>query len=640
MRLRWLPARQDRAPKGQDPQASESGSQPMTVRQAWMYALTVEYLRRTGEPNETYVWIDPTAWAAPRSHRDLRWVRAPLESIYCVRGDSFRAVGTAAKWEAAKESLALLGIPTADIFESVSPSTEEEGNLTADLDRVVEYVADQLPATMLDGLLAFFRQDLAEAVESFPEDPASLNGECLLLAPARAIVGEREGSSFEYTGYCIEPTSDKVTYRYRIGLVDFEEVHGFPSGGNWTNPSTEDAVRLLYLMAGVSYYKTFAPPTVDLCETATTADEVDFLHEFYSEGLGEFGYRLPERHADLFPDGLDLHGITILGGRRLGKATGNRSESTSRSPLIPFGGGLDSVVTVELLRGFVEDPALFIVNRPGDRFDAIEGPAAKTQFQILRAEREIDRKVLESTQRGYLNGHVPVTGIISGMAVVTASLFDRDAVIMSNEWSSSSATLSFPDGRSVNHQYSKSHAFERSFDRLLSGIVGAPHYFSLLRPFTELWIARYFAEHCQEYLHVFRSCNRSFAIDPQRRAERWCAQCDKCAFIDLILSPFIARTELDLVFHGAEPIENPEMESAVLNLLGLRPDSKPWECVGDVTECREAALLASERADRAKSQLLGIIEKNGLTTTGSDALLHPIGNHGIPDRYAPATWLE
>ena len=85
------------------------------------------------------------------------------------------------------------------------------------------------------------------------------------------------------------------------------------------------------------------------------------------------------------------------------------------------------------------DVALFVVSRPGDRFDAIERPAAVTGLPVVRADREIDPQLLRSRELGFLNGHVPVTGIISAIAVMAAALDGRDAVVMSNEWSASVA---------------------------------------------------------------------------------------------------------------------------------------------------------------------------------------------------------
>lgn len=63
-------------------------------------------------------------------------------------------------------------------------------------------------------------------------------------------------------------------------------------------------------------------------------------------------------------------------------------------------------------------------------------------------------------------------------------------VILSNE---SSANESNIGGESVNHQYSKSFEFERDFDEFRRrNFPQSAVYFSLLRPFCELQIAKQF----------------------------------------------------------------------------------------------------------------------------------------------------
>ena len=124
--------------------------------------------------------------------------------------------------------------------------------------------------------------------------------------------------------------------------------------------------------------------------------------------------------------------------------------------------------------------------------------------------------MLRRRELGFLNGHVPVTGIISAIAVLAAVLDRRGAVIMSNEWSASSPTIEV-DGRGINHQYSKCLDFEAAFRRLLDAALPGFRYFSALRPYSELWVAERFAE-LTEYHPVFRSCNRAFHVDPALRA--------------------------------------------------------------------------------------------------------------------------
>jgi UDP-N-acetyl-alpha-D-muramoyl-L-alanyl-L-glutamate epimerase len=430
---------------------------------------------------------------------------------------------------------------------------------------------------------------------------------------------------FTYVGFDLDPPRNAVVCRYRLDDRDFREEFTFPGGGDWAQPAVAEAARLLFLLAGVSYYKAGAPPVIDLGSTAVTATERAFLRGYYVDGLGEFAHR----------NDLDLTGVEIV-GPELHRPAPVRYEPAAGRPLIPFGGGLDSIVSVELVRAGAPDAALFVVNRPDDRFAAIEEPAAVTGLPVVRAERLIDEQVLRSRELGFLNGHVPVTGIISAIALVAAVLEGRDAVVMSNEWSASSATLTV-DGRPINHQYSKSLEFETALRGVVAEALGGrPDYFSLLRPFSELWIARRFAE-LPQYLHHFRSCNRAFHIDPAKRWDRWCGRCDKCCFIDLILAPFLPAQELRRVWDGAEPLDDPGLLEQFRTLLALTPDAKPWECVGDEVECRVAARMAAARPDREGNAVLAalVAESAPFRDGGAEHLLRPLSGHHVPERYAP-----
>jgi hypothetical protein len=307
---------------------------------------------------------------------------------------------------------------------------------------------------------------------------------------------------------------------------------------------------------------------------------------------------------------------------------------------VPFGGGIDSIVSVEMIREKA-DVELFVVSRPGALFDAIEKPAAVAGLPVVRAGREIDPQLLRSAELGFLNGHVPVTGIISAIAVLAAVLNGRDAVVMSNEWSASEPTLE-RDGKPVNHQWSKSGEFEGAFRAILAADpAGLPEYFSALRDRTELWIADRFAQHTQ-YHSTFRSCNRAFHIDTARRLDHWCGECDKCCFIDLILAPFLPADALGAIFAadggGAEPLTRADLAPKFRTLLGS--GTKPFECVGEVNECRAAVVLAATRPDRVECALLQELaaEINGRadapTPVEIEAMRERVGDNFIPAVYA------
>jgi hypothetical protein len=437
---------------------------------------------------------------------------------------------------------------------------------------------------------------------------------------------------FCYDGYSIDPIRGEVCCTYSTGGHSFTERYVFGPRGDWSDPAVDAAVRILFLLAGVSYYKTTAAEVIDLGTTTSTAEERAFLKTYYVNGLGEFAYR----------NGLDLHGLRVIGP----DATAARVPDyvpDPMHPLIPFGGGIDSIVTVAALSRHVADAALCVVHPPGERFDAIEAAAAVTGLPVTRITREIDPLVRRSNELGFLNGHVPITAIITATALVAAVLDRRDAVVLSNEWSASVPTL-VHEGRPVNHQWSKGIEFEEGFARLVADSLGPKvSVFSYLRSRSELWVAMQFAD-LTKYHRVFRSCNRSFHQDRRVRLTRWCGECDKCCFIDLILSPFMTAADLRQVFDGHEPLEDLRSEGRFYALLGLDPDAKPFECVGDVDECRGALSQVAARPDRRDSPLIEsllaeVVYESTVALFGVTEFLSPRGDHHIPERYAPSDLL-
>lgn len=440
------------------------------------------------------------------------------------------------------------------------------------------------------------------------------------------------GEVFRYESYAIDAEAGLLTCRYSLDGRRFEERLTLSPDGCWEAPGAVAAARLVFLLAGVSYYKTAAPPLLDLCGEPLSDLERSFLRDFYVEGLGEFAYR---NEIDLS----DLRFKCSAAPVGTAPTLPAMPEDAVREPLkvlVPFGGGIDSIVTVEHVR-HQADVALFVVHRPGDRLDGIEGSAAVVGLPIVRTQRKVDPQLLRSHELGFLHGHVPVTGIWSAVAVLAAVLEQRTAVIMSNEWSASVPTRHHR-GRPVNHQWSKSEAFEEAFRSVLAAQrVGLPSYFSALRDRTELWVAERFAR-LEAYHETFRSCNRSFRLDKARRLDHWCGQCDKCCFVDLILAPFMPTATLRTVFRATpEPLNNAELTPKFRALLGA--GTKPFECVGEVTECRAAVLLAARRADRADCMLLQALAAEAASRPDAPTaaeiaeLSHPVGRTFLPADY-------
>ena len=155
---------------------------------------------------------------------------------------------------------------------------------------------------------------------------------------------------------------------------------------------------------------------------------------------------------------------------------------------------------------------------------------------------------------------------------------------------------------------------------------------SALRDASELLVAQRFAQ-LSDYHAVFRSCNRAFTQEPSARAANWCGECDKCLFIALVLSPFVARADLAAIL-GAEPLVDPARDAQLRTLVGLGELHKPFECVGDPDESAAALVRTATLPDwRAEPRLRELAA--GLPAPDFDGLLIREGPTGVP-----AHWLR
>src|ERR1700683_4153487 len=190
------------------------------------------------------------------------------------------------------------------------------------------------------------------------------------------------GRVFRYQGFATDPERGLLTCRYSLDGRDFAERVSLSPGPRWDTPAARAAARLVFLLAGVSYYKTAAPPLIDLATTPLTDAERAFLRDFYLQGLGEYAYKNALDLSDLDIQPLSAPApVAPLGPAA--RASLDPSDDTLARALVPCGGGIDSIVTVEGVRKVAADVALFVVSRAGDRFRGIEGPRAVSGAQVL-----------------------------------------------------------------------------------------------------------------------------------------------------------------------------------------------------------------------------------------------------------------
>ncbi|WP_232820896.1 UDP-N-acetyl-alpha-D-muramoyl-L-alanyl-L-glutamate epimerase [Dyella sp. C11] len=348
----------------------------------------------------------------------------------------------------------------------------------------------------------------------------------------------------------------------------------------------EQALKILHLVAGVSYYKAGVPPRIEVASGPLDDNTADLLDALYLHGLAEFAYR----------NGLDLRGRINFprGGVKQPEA---KALGLPHRTLVPIGGGKDSLVAVEAIKSIDGDAtAVWVGNSP-----LIAACAERTGLPMLNIQRELAPGLFELNRLGAWNGHIPVTAVNSAILAVAAILYGFDSIAFANERSASAATLEY-DGQQVNHQWSKGYAFEQLLgDWLHSHVAADLDYCSLLRPFSELAVTRAFAK-LTPYFDVFSSCNRNFKILGPKPADRWCGQCPKCHFVFLALAPFLAKPRLLSIF-GRKLLDDENLAPGFDALLEYQ-DHKPFECVGEGAEARAAMYALSQRSEWQEDALV------------------------------------
>ena len=178
--------------------------------------------------------------------------------------------------------------------------------------------------------------------------------------------------------------------------------------------------------------------------------------------------------------------------------------------------------------------------------------------------------------------------VVALVLFVVGLLTGRPAVLASNEASASFGNTVW-HGLDVNHQWSKSLAFERMVRAWLARhIADGPEYVSLLRPLSELRIMKAFSSH-PDYFDAVSSCNTNFRQDGPA-ARRWCRVCAKCVFVAAMGRPWLDDAAYHRLF-GGDPLADPANATLLEELLGRR-GTKPFECVGTPHETLAALHLA------------------------------------------------
>lgn len=412
----------------------------------------------------------------------------------------------------------------------------------------------------------------------------------LVLKKDATPIGGKQASNFRFSGYKYDPVSGEALLCYELDGLELIEKIVFPWAPWPVDASRQAAIyralELLHLVAGISYYKAGLAVHIDTGESTIDRIMADFLNELYLDGLAEFAY----------VNQLDLSGLIDFEINTVDAALAKdpAGESPLSQPvlshpvdlperaLVAMGGGKDSLVCLQMLRDAGIEVQPVCVGG-----SALIGETVKAAgLPLIRIGRKLSAGLVELNAAGAWNGHVPVTAINSAILLCAGLLYGYRYVVFANESSASEATLRDGQGREVNHQYSKSLAFEQAFAGVVKQhVTPGIEYFSLLRPFSEVAVTRRFSK-MTRFHEVFSSCNRNFHQDGSHIEGRWCLDCPKCRFAALALAPFLSPPQLQAI-QGADLLDQEDQLQGFKALCGLG-EQKPFECVGSIAESRAA----------------------------------------------------
>ncbi len=406
--------------------------------------------------------------------------------------------------------------------------------------------------------------------------------------------------SFDSYAYSLHEKNISISFKFNLSdryffnptllipLKDIFRGNSLPQKGNvavWDN-----LVFHIGMIELVSYWKAACPKEIIIKPHTLSRKQADWWKKLYYHGLGEFFYTngisvgendFVDLKADYGTD-LEVFNMNINAGTGSMDPSGSEDhepgiearakDGPQQGFLIPVGGGKDSAVTLELLNSEPGSHLAFALNPRQAILDTV-ATAGMSRDRLVEFYRTIDPELLRLNEKGFLNGHTPFSALLAFNTLLAAWLTGRKDIALSNEFSANEATI---PGTGINHQYSKSYAFETGFrDYVVEYISPDFNYFSFLRPLSELQIAGIFSG-LHHYHPVFRSCNAGSKTDS------WCGACSKCLFTYIILSPFLDPARLHKIF-GKDLLADESLKKEFDELSGI-VEIKPFECVGTVDE--------------------------------------------------------
>jgi hypothetical protein len=298
----------------------------------------------------------------------------------------------------------------------------------------------------------------------------------------RFIYNSFEGEPYSNDGVCV-----RFDFRLEPDIkfapeTRFEGLHRQRVSELGT-PVQENFYFHVGLVEMLSYWKAACSPEIvietpeDVPACALDAEQIAWWENLLRRGMGEYFY---VNQIDFRPPEL----VRIFSAPRKAQPMslafpGSQNSDRESRALVLTSGGKDSVVTLETLRAAGQPFDCLLLNPTPAALDVARLAGCEKPIIVRRT---IDPRLLELNAAGYLNGHTPFSALLAFLGVTVAALLGHRRVIVSNERSAEEATVEYL-GEQINHQYSKTFAFETAFrDYARQYLTSDIEYFSLLRP--------------------------------------------------------------------------------------------------------------------------------------------------------------
>ena len=384
--------------------------------------------------------------------------------------------------------------------------------------------------------------------------------------------------NFYYRDFEIYEDSEEIQiiFDFEIeGLSHFNPVFILPKPKDGRSVTElkdfREAAFSLGLVELISYWKIACPEYVTVECGSLDEEQISWWKKLYYYGLRDFFERNHIAESEESFMKLSSSGQKITGREDTADYSGN---------LIPVGGGKDSFVTLDLLKDMRSDNKVFIINSIRSALNSAEA-AGYTGEDLIVASRSLDPRMLQFNKEGYLNGETPFSALTAFSALLTAIVYKKKYICLSNEENTDEST--------VSKLYSKTLTFESDFEEYTKKyLTDKVYYFSLLRPLLELQITGIFAG-LPKYHSVFRSCGVG------QKEGVWCGHCARCLLVAVMLSGYLSNEQITEIF-GRDILNDMDMLELFAQLTGMR-NGNPCTCTGTGEEVNLAIAMYLRRAE-------------------------------------------